>query len=133
MSTVLVLQADPALVDVWRVALESSGHDVLASFSAASCAAHARDGGVDVIVVDADRAELDILLARLDRLPDIPPLVLVSDSPEAPDLSAHIGAAAFLPKPCSPGELDAVVTRVAGHAPLGDITDEPTRPRRVPE
>ena len=34
MSTVLLLQPDPQFVEIWRVALESSGHDVVTTFSA---------------------------------------------------------------------------------------------------
>jgi CheY-like chemotaxis protein len=72
---------------------------------------------------------------ELDALPDAPPVVLVSGSPHAPEISARIGAAAFVPKPIEPGELAAVVDRVVGALrPLRTIEDfgeeEPSGPSR---
>lgn len=133
MSTVLLLEPDLALVDIWRVALESSGHEVVVAFSASAGADQLASGGFDVVVVDTDEEELELLVAAMHRLPEVPPLVLVSASPDAPDVSARVGAAAFLPKPCSPGDLDAVVGRVSGSAPHTELSDEPTRPREIPE
>lgn len=132
MTTVLLLQPDPELTDVWRVALESSGHAVVTAASAGATADHMRDGGIDVVVADSGDRELDLLVDSMERLPDCPPLVLISASPNAPETSVRIGAAAFLPKPCSPGDLDEVVSRVSGSTPATELSDEPTMPRRIP-
>ncbi|CAN5272370.1 hypothetical protein BH11MYX1_BH11MYX1_35670 [soil metagenome] len=77
----------------------------------------ASEGGIDVIVVDAyDPRGGTVELARnLNSLPDAPPIVLLSSSPDAPEISARIGAAAFLAKPCEPAELAAVVGRCTGN------------------
>ena len=133
MSTVLVLQGDLELGEVWRVTLESSGHTVVAVGAASAGAQQVRTGGIDVVVVDGAGSDLADLVDELEHLPDAPPLVLVSDSPDAPSVSARIGAAAFLPKPCSPGDLDAVVRRLAGNAPRNQVEDEPTKPRLIIE
>ncbi len=133
MSTVLVLQGDPELGEVWRVTFESSGHTVIAVDAASAGAAQVRGGGIDVVVVDGAGSEMDDLVDELERLPDAPPLVLVSASPDAPSVSARIGAAAFLTKPCSPGDLDAVVRRLSGGTPRHQLDDEPTKPRLITE
>ena len=70
-----------------------------------------------------------IELARdIEALPDAPPIVLVSVSPVAPEISARIGAAAFLPKPCDAWELVSVVARLVGALrPVRSFDeDEPT-------
>jgi len=69
------------------------------------------EGGIDVIVVDAEPAVAIELSRSLHALPDPPPVVLVSSSPSAPEISAHIGAAAFLPKPFDVAELVAIIAR----------------------
>ncbi len=111
--TVLIVEADAALRDSWSDALDRTGHDVLAVADVTEALARIREGGLDAIVVDAVDGDLRALIAEVERLPDGPPVVLVSDSPSAPELSARIGAAAFLPKPCTGDDLVEVVARVA--------------------
>lgn len=54
---------------------------------------------------------LQEFVTELDRLPDPPPFVLLSDSPQGPVISAHLGAAAFVLKPCQPDEIVTIVNR----------------------
>lgn len=112
-STILVVQSDPDLNDGWCLALEEEGHAVLAAGGTDQGIERVREGGIDLIVVDGSREEhkLARLADELERLPDAPPFVLVSSRPAAPTISARLGAAAFVPKPCSPGELGRVVAR----------------------
>src|SRR5688572_31319407 len=51
----------------------------------------AREGGLDVVVLDTSDGDVAVraLVAELERLPDAPPLVLVSESPDAPEMSAQ--------------------------------------------
>src|SRR5262245_46476000 len=86
-----------------------------------------RDGGIDIVVIDArDPRGAVVELARgIQVLPDAPPIVLVSGSPEAPEVSARIGAAAFVPKPLDPGELAGTIDRLLGVRPQV-FEDEPT-------
>jgi CheY-like chemotaxis protein len=134
MSTVLVVQPDAALHDEWTGALSRSGHDVLCVRELVDGVDRAREGGIDVIVLDAsdDGAQvLRALVGELERLPDAPPLVLVSQSPKAPEMSAQVGAAGFLPKPCSSEDLVEVVARVARVAVRAHPFDEEdTSPRK---
>ena len=114
----LVVQPDPKLNDVWCRTLAVRGHEVLAVSGVGDGILRAREGGIDVVVVDSyvPSGSVVELVAELERLPDAPPLILVSSSPAAPEMSAHIGAAAFVPKPCDPEDLADEVLRIAGAA-----------------
>jgi DNA-binding NtrC family response regulator len=93
-----------------------------------------REGGIDVVVIDAYDPCVGVveLAAALEHLPDTPPLVLVSGSPAAPEISARICAAHFLAKPCEPDELVDVVSRLLGQLrPVLVLEDEPTGPVRL--
>ena len=128
MSTILLVQADLVLNETWAEALARTGYDVLRVQTIDDGVARAREGGIDVVVIDTDGSDGPVraLVGELDRLPDAPPLVLVSESPQAPELSAQVGAAGFLPKPCSSEDLVEVVARVASAAIRHPIFDEET-------
>jgi len=132
-STVLLVQPDLALNERWAEALSRAGHEILSVRAVGDATARAREGGIDVVVLDAidgDSMAREVV-AELERLPDAPPLILVSDSPNAPELSAQVGAAGFLPKPCSSEDLVEVVDRVASASVrLAPFEDETTSPRR---
>jgi CheY-like chemotaxis protein len=129
-STVLIIEVDPQLCRRWSRALESSGHTVLAAQGTSDGIYRVREGGIDLILLDPGDGygQLDQFLAALGRLPDPPPFVLISSSPRAPEISAHVGAAAFLPKPCMEEDIVEVAERFA-FLPAHDIDDEPTEPR----
>ena len=100
----------------WCRSLATRGHEVLAVSGVVDGIERAREGGIDVVVVDSydTSGAVAELVSELDRLPDAPPMILVSSSPQAPEMSAHIGAAAFVPKPCDPEDLADQVQRIAG-------------------
>lgn len=112
--------------------LESSGHSVLVAQRTTDGIYRVREGGIDLILLDPGDGygQLDQFLLALGRLPDPPPFVLLSSSPRAPEISAHVGAAAFLPMPCTEEDILDIAARFAMvpvHQHLGD--DEPTEPR----
>jgi DNA-binding response OmpR family regulator len=111
-GSILVVQTDPA--EQLAAAIEAAGHSVQVVYSPREALPIARDGGIDVVVIDAydPRVRIPELAKQIDALPDAPPIVLVSSSPHAPEISARIGATAFLPKPCEPSELVALVDRL---------------------
>jgi two-component system response regulator PilR (NtrC family) len=122
-------------------ALDDGNHEVIVSGSVADAIQRLAEGGIDVVVIDAyDPRGSAVELARhMEALPDTPPIVLVSGSPHAPEISARIGAAAFVPKPVDLLELAAIVNRLAGQArPVRIIDDasaefedeDPTGPAR---
>jgi DNA-binding NtrC family response regulator len=134
-GSILLVDADPGARGRWAAALGDAGHAVLMANTIHDALPPIRDGGIDVVVIEAyDTCADVIVLARdIDALPDAPPIVLVSGSPAAPEISARIGAAHFLAMPCEPGELVDVVSRLLGrHRPVlvVDDEDEPTGPTR---
>src|SRR6185503_3181311 len=119
MASLVVVVSEIGLRDGWRVELENRGHEVILASTAPAAVERLREGGIDLVVVDYEvMGGIDALLAGLRRLPDAPPMVLISGAVHAPLESARLGAAAFLPKPCSLEELSQVVDRVVlGSAP----------------
>lgn len=116
-------------------ALRGAGHDVLLAIDVREAFVRLSEGGIDVVVFDSYDPRIGIVdFARaLEQMPETPPLVLVSSSPHAPEISARIGAAAFLPKPFEPVEiLNAVARLVAPARPVRHFDDEePTGPARL--
>ena len=129
MGTVLVVQPDPVIGAEWAGALTEEGHHVLGAEGIRSALDHVREGGIDLIILDAYEARVGTeIAAALERIPDAPPLVLVSALTNAPELSARIGAAGLVLKPCGPDEIASVVLRVTGSGvrPLIGFEDERT-------
>lgn len=132
MGSILVVEADPAISEQWAVALGDAGHVVHTATAARDALPLIREGGIDAVVIDAydPRHGIVELAKAIAALPDAPPVVLISGSPEAPEISARIGAAAFVPKPCEPAELVAVTNRVVGVRPVRVVEDDPSGPSR---
>ena len=129
MGSVLLVETDPQTAAGWARDLVAAGHEVLFADTLRDAPPLIREGGIDVVVIDTyDQCVGVIELARtIELLPEPPPIVLVSSSPVAPEVSARIGAAAFLPKPCEPAELAAAVARLLGKLrPVRAFEDEPT-------
>ncbi len=126
---VVVISSDAPLQQQWKVALEEARHTVLLATTCAAAAKRLKEGGIDLALVDYEVAGgLGHLTKTLERLPDPPPLMLVSSAPDAPVVSARLGAAAFLPKPCAVGELVEIVGRCLDGRGVPKILDEaPTR------
>ncbi len=114
--------------------MREAGHEVLLAITLREAYLRISEGGIDAVVVDSYDPRVGVveLSQSMNALPDAPPLVLVSPSPYAPEISARIGATAFLPKPCEPDELIAIVNRLAKDLrPVRNFEDEdPTGPVR---
>ena len=107
--------------------MREAGHEVLVAITLREAYLRISEGGIDAVVVDSYDPRVGVVdLARsMNALPDAPPLVLVSASPYAPEISARIGAAAFLAKPCESNELLEVVDRLASDVrPVRNFDDE---------
>jgi DNA-binding NtrC family response regulator len=114
MACLVLVASDIGLRNAWRVELAAHRHAVVVAATAISALERLREGGIDLVVVDHEvLGGLAPLLAGLDRLPDAPPLILVSGAVDAPALSATIGAAAFVPKGNAVEELAQIVAHVA--------------------
>jgi two-component system catabolic regulation response regulator CreB len=133
MGSILLVEADAAISDAWSAAIAASGHSVLTASGMREALAVVREGGVDVVVIDVYDARAGVveLAQAMNALPDAPPIALVSASPAAPKVSVRIGAAAFVPKPCEPDEVVAVVRQLLGRVRPLFAEDEPTIPLRT--
>ena len=136
MGSILLVEADQDTCDRWAKELVVAGHDPVAARSVREALPVIREGGIDLIIVDGyDNCAGVVDLARsLESLPDAPPIVLVSSSPAAPEISVRIGAIQFIAKPCEPSEIVGAVTRVVApkrrvHAV--EVDDEPTSRTRL--
>ena len=111
-----MIEPDPDLARIWAHEFTVSSHDVIVTNSIREAIASIRDGGVDVVVLDSYDGSAGILefVSALQKLPDSPPIVLVSSRPDGPSISARIGAATFIAKPCDAAELVREVGRIAG-------------------
>ena len=133
-GSILLVEADPDLLDTWTAALSAVGHAVYAVSVGRDALPMIKEGGIDAVIVDSYDPRVGIVeLARtIEALPDAPPLILISGSPHAPEISARIGAVAFLPAPCDITDLLVVVGRVVGNLrPVRIVEDEPTAPVRL--
>ena len=117
-QTVLIVEDEPAVRGVARIALEKAGYDVvLADDGPAALAAFASDPGrVAAVVLDVNLPGLSgwQVLAELRRLrPDVPVVLTTGDQCIEFD-TAEPGElpTAVLPKPYRPSDLSTVVARV---------------------
>jgi DNA-binding NtrC family response regulator len=133
-GSILLVESDAETRDRLGSAMREAGHEVIIAITLREAYLRISEGGIDAVVVDSydPRAGVVDLARSMNALPDAPPLVLVSPSPYAPEISARIGAVAFLPKPLEPSELVALVDRITGDVrPVRNFEDEdPTGPVR---
>lgn len=134
MASLLLIAAPGDDTRATRDRLVVAGHDVVQLSSIDDAIANMREGGIDLLLLNTHDSlgNLSQLVASLNRLVDAPPLLLMSDSPRAPEISARIGAAGFLPTPCEPDDVLFEVARLLG--PLRQATfieEEPTDLHRV--
>jgi DNA-binding NtrC family response regulator len=153
-GSILLVESDPDTRDRLGSAIRDAGHEVLVAITSREAFLRVSEGGIDAVVVDSYDPRVGVveLAKNFNSLPDAPPVVLVSASPHAPEISARIGAAAFLPKPLDPGELVNALSRLVGEVrpvrqiesstPMEDISpaamedfaagdEEPTGPVRI--
>ncbi|MBP9085613.1 MAG: hypothetical protein KBG15_05810 [Kofleriaceae bacterium] len=136
MANLLFVAADSDNSSSWRNLWTGFGHDVVMLDSIDKSINHLREGGIDLIILDTDDSlgSMSHLVASMNRLVDAPPLLMISDSPTAPEISARIGAAGFLPKPCDGSEVLREINRLVGR-PRANFTmeDEPTGQHNIAE
>ena len=114
--------------------MREAGHEVLIATTMREAFLRISEGGIDAVVVDSYDPRVGVveLAKNMNNLPDAPPVLLVSASPHAPEISARIGAAAFVAKPVEIAELLNALGRVVGEVrPVRAFADEdPTGPLR---
>jgi DNA-binding response OmpR family regulator len=128
-DSILLVEADTTISDEWAAEVAASGHSVLTASGMREALDLIREGGIDVVVIDVydSRAGVMELARGMEALPDAPPILLISGSPAAPEISVRIGAAMFLPKPCEPSEVVTAIGQLLGRLrPVWLIDEEPT-------
>jgi len=126
-GSILVVETDPDTRDRLGGPLREARHEVLQARTMREAYLRVSEGGIDVVVIDSYDPRVGVVdfVKEIDALPDAPPVVLVSASPHAPEISARIGAAMFVPKPIEPGELVAALSRLVGEIrPVRAIVDQ---------
>lgn len=137
MGSILLVESDPDTRDRLGSALREAGHEVIVAITVREAFLRVSEGGIDAVVLDSYDPRVGVveLSRNLDALPDAPPVVLVSASPHAPEISARVGTAAFLPKPIDVAEFVQVISRLVGEVrPVRTLSfedEDPTGPVRM--
>lgn len=125
MSHILIVDDDPQIRDVLRIALKKAGHAVTEAGDGAEGLAKARNGKADLIVLDIGLPEMDGLeLCRRLRAEHQTPVLFLTARDEEIDrvLGFELGGDDYVTKPFSPRELVARIRAIlkrtdAGPAP----------------
>ena len=119
MATILLVDDDPLVRRTLMVALERTGHQVVPAENGLDGARRAREGGVDLAIVDIHMPDMDglELLAQLRATSATVPVIMMSGGDQTRDLALLkdaklLGANGALAKPFSLDELYTLVNTV---------------------
>jgi len=115
MANILIIDDDPQIRSVLRIALNQAGHKVTEAGDGAEGLAKARRGGSDLIVLDIGLPEVDglELCRRLRSERDTPILFLTARDDEIDRIVGfELGGDDYMAKPFSPRELVARVRAI---------------------
>jgi DNA-binding response OmpR family regulator len=128
MSTILVVDDEPRIVQLARDYLAHAGFDVITASDGPGALASARTRGPDLIVLDLGLPRMDGLdVARAIRRDSAVPIIMLTARREETDklIGLELGADDYLTKPFSPKELvarvRAVLRRVGGDLAHADV------------
>ncbi len=142
MADILIIDDDPQIRDVLRIALKQAGHTVAEAGDGAEGLAKARNGRADLIVLDIGMPEMDGLeLCRHLRVDHDTPVLFLTARDDEIDrvLGFELGGDDYVTKPFSPRELIARIRAIlkrsdaratpAGQVALkrGALSLDPTR------
>jgi DNA-binding response OmpR family regulator len=117
MARVLVVDDEPDILLMMRVALEASGHETVLAPDGESGLARLREGRVDCVLLDVMMPVMDGwgVLEGVERLADPPPVIIVSARSEDRDVRRALGSGAvdYVTKPFSLPKLVELVEEVA--------------------
>lgn len=115
MANILIIDDDPQIRSVLRIALKQAGYDVAEAGDGAEGLAKARSGRADLIVLDIGLPEVDglELCRRLRTERDTPVLFLTARDDEIDRvLGFELGGDDYVAKPFSPRELLARIRAI---------------------
>ena len=129
MADILIIDDDPQIRDVLRIALKQAGYAVAEAGDGAEGLAKARNGRADLIVLDIGLPEMDglELCRRLRAERDTPVLFLTARDDEIDRvLGFELGGDDYVTKPFSPRELIARIRAILKRMGHGGTSDEAT-------
>lgn len=115
MADILIIDDDPQIRDVLRIALKQAGHAVSEAGDGAEGLAKAQNGRADLIVLDIGMPEMDGLeLCRQLRATHDTPVLFLTARDEEIDrvLGFELGGDDYVTKPFSPRELIARIRAI---------------------
>jgi two-component system OmpR family response regulator len=127
MANILIIDDDPQIRDVLRIALKQAGHGVSEAGDGAEGLAKARSGKSDLIVLDIGLPEMDGLeLCRRLRAERETPILFLTARDDEIDrvLGFELGGDDYVTKPFSPRELLARIRAIlkrAGAVPSSEV------------
>lgn len=117
MANVLVVDDEPDILLMLRVALEASGHDAVLAPDGEAGLSRLQEGHVDCVLLDVMMPVMDGwgVLDGVARLADPPPVVIISARSEDRDVRRALtsGAVDYVTKPFSLPKLVELVELVA--------------------
>jgi two-component system KDP operon response regulator KdpE len=117
MGSVLVVDDEPDILLMLRVALEASGHDTVLAPDGEAGLLRLKEQHVDCVLLDVMMPVMDGwgVLDGVAKLADPPPVVVISARSEARDVRRALGAGAvdYVTKPFSLPKLVELVEEVA--------------------
>ncbi|MBK4214415.1 response regulator transcription factor [Paracoccus caeni] len=128
MSRILIVDDDPRLRDLLRIALERAEHEVLTAGDGQTAITHAARHSPDLIVLDVGLPEMDgfEVCRRLRARSEVPILFLTARDDEIDRIvGLELGADDYVTKPFSPREVVARVRAILKRANGG------TRPQAL--
>ena len=127
MAQVLIIDDDPQIRDVLRIALKQAGYEVSEAGDGAEGLAKARRGKADLIVLDIGLPEMDGLeLCREIRAERETPILFLTARDDEIDrvLGLELGGDDYVTKPFSPRELIARIRAILKRAGQGTVTGQ---------
>ncbi|WP_299845345.1 response regulator transcription factor [uncultured Roseovarius sp.] len=125
MTQILIIDDDPQIRDVLRIALKQAGYAVAEAGDGAEGLAKARRGKSDLIVLDIGLPEMDGLeLCRTLRAEHDTPILFLTARDEEIDrvLGLELGGDDYVTKPFSPRELIARIRAILKRSNSGAVT-----------
>lgn len=127
MADILIIDDDPQIRDVLRIALKQAGHNVTEAGDGAEGLAKAQNGKADLIVLDIGMPEMDglELCRRLRADHDTPVLFLTARDEEIDRiLGFELGGDDYVTKPFSPRELLARIRAILKRSERHNRTED---------
>jgi DNA-binding response OmpR family regulator len=125
-TSVLMIEDDPAIAEMYRVQLEHDGYRVSVAATAEVALNTLAEEAPDIVLLDLllpDRSGFEMLAALNERFPNHPPVVILSNygEPSMIDRGRSLGAVEYLVKSrVTPSEISAQIPTWIAHGRRGE-------------